>query len=94
MKINIQSLHFTPHAELNNFVLDKVTKLEKFDHNILSGDVCLKLEKSSTTDNKVCEIKLEIPGNDLFAKKQSKTFEEATVLAVDALQHQIEKLKN
>ena len=94
MKIDIQSLHFTAHAELNNFVLDKVNKLEKFDHKILSGQVCLKLDNSSTTDNKVCEIRLEIPGNDLFAKKQSTTFDEATALAVEALQHQIAKLKN
>ena len=94
MKINIQSLHFTAPAELNNFVLDKVNKLEEFDHKIVAGQVCLKLDKSTTLDNKVCEIRLEVPGNDLFAKKQSTTFEEATTLAVKALEHQMEKTKS
>ena len=44
-------------------------------------------------ENKIAEIKLSIPGNNLFAKKQCKTFEEATDSVVEALRRQIRKKK-
>jgi putative sigma-54 modulation protein len=53
----------------------------------------LRYEKDQTPDNKISEIKLQIPGSDLFAKKQSTTFEEATDMAVDALRKQLTKRK-
>jgi len=48
---------------------------------------------STNDNNKIVEIKLDIPRNPLFAKKQSKTFEEATDIAIDALRRQITKQK-
>ena len=44
-------------------------------------------------ENKITEIKLHVPGKDLFAKKQCKSFEEATNVAVEALRRQIMKDK-
>jgi ribosomal subunit interface protein len=94
MKINIQSLHFKAKEGLNDYVQTKVSKLEHLHNKIDSAEVCLKLEKSDVDDNKLCEIRLAIPGNDLFAKRQSDTFEKAIVETVDALQQQINKLKD
>jgi putative sigma-54 modulation protein len=54
----------------------------------------LRLENTNGPENKITEIRLSIPGNDLFAKKQSKTFEEATDQAVEALRRQIRKHKD
>jgi len=93
MKLTIQSLHFTEKYELNNFVTDKVNKLSHLYNKIESAQVCLKLDKSDQTENKVCEIRLAIPGNDLFAKRQCQTFEDATNQVVDILQRQIKKMK-
>ena len=45
-------------------------------------------------ENKITEIKVEYPGGPLFARKQSKTFEEATDLVVAALKRQIVKQKD
>ena len=39
------------------------------------------------------EIILKVPGTELFAKKQCRTFEEAIDLSIDALKRQIEKNK-
>ena len=39
------------------------------------------------------EIKINVPGKELFARKKSKSFEEATDEAVDALRRQINKHK-
>ncbi len=94
MKIDIQSRDFTAKGDLLAFVTERVEKLGRFYHDIISSEVLLATDKSDTNDNKVCEIRLVIPGNDLFAKAQCKSFEEATVDATDALERQIEKHKN
>jgi putative sigma-54 modulation protein len=44
-------------------------------------------------ENKTVEIKLNIPGNQLFAKEEAKSFEEATDQATEALRRQLRKLK-
>lgn len=93
MKITIQSLHFKASQVLESYVQTKVEKLSHIYDHITSADVCLKLDNSQTRENKVCEIRTHIPGHDLFAKRQCKTFEEATNEAVDAIQEQLKKKK-
>lgn len=93
MQVKIQTVHFNADNKLEMFIEDKLSKLTNHYDQIIGSDVILRLEKSDTRENKITEIKLIIPGNDLFAKKQSKTFEEATDLAIDALKRQISKRK-
>lgn len=93
MKITVQSIHFTADVKLLDFIQKKVDKLETFFDQIISGEVYLKLENVGDEANKITEIKLSLPGNQIFAKEQCKTFEEATDLAVESLRKQIEKHK-
>ncbi|MGC8866557.1 MAG: ribosome hibernation-promoting factor, HPF/YfiA family [Bacteroidales bacterium] len=93
MNVKINSVHFKADRKLEAFIQEKVGKLSQYFDGIVSGDVILKLENTDAPDNKIAEIKLSIPGNDLYAKKQSKTFEEATDQAVDALKVQLKKYK-
>ena len=93
MKVRIQSIHFTADGKLLDFVQEKVDKLIHYYDHILSGEVFLKLDKSSDMQNKIVQIKLAIPGNDLITKHQCKTFEEATDLCVDTLSQQIKRHK-
>jgi putative sigma-54 modulation protein len=93
MDIKISSVHFDADKKLIDFITKKVNKLVKFYEEIIGAEVILRLENSQELDNKVSEIKLSIRGNDLFAKKQSKSFEESTDNAIDALRQQIEKHK-
>lgn len=93
MKIRVQSIHFTADHKLLDFIQKKVDKLDQFFDQIISGEVYLKLENTEDVANKITEIKLIIPGNDLFAKEQCKTFEEATDLAIESLRRQIDKHK-
>src|SRR3978361_1111779 len=93
MKITVQSIHFTADRKLLDFIQKKVDKLETFYDNIISGEVYLKLENVEDEANKITEIKLMLPGNQLFAKHQCKSFEEATDLAIDSLIKQIGKHK-
>jgi putative sigma-54 modulation protein len=91
MQIQVQSIHFDADIKLIQFIEEKLSKLSTFHDRIISGQVFLRLDKSDDAANKIAEIKLSIPGKDLFASRQCRTFEEATDVAVDALRRQIQK---
>ena len=93
MKINISSIHFKADQKLEDFVQERLQKLSTIYDGVIGSEVTLKLDNNVKTENKVAEIKLFVRGNDLFAKKQCKTFEEATDSAVDALKKQLTKRK-
>lgn len=93
MNIKIQSVHFDADKKLLDFITEKVTKLEKYYEEIVSAEVILRIENDSEMEGKFAEIRLEIPGNDSFAKKQSKSFEESIDDCVDALKRQLAKHK-
>lgn len=93
MKINIQSVKFDADKKLLDFVKLKVGKLLQFNDDLIGADVILRLENVQDDANKITEILLNLPGNNLFAKKQGKTFEEATDEVVDALRKQLKKQK-
>jgi putative sigma-54 modulation protein len=93
MNITIQSVHFNATEQLEEFIQQKVGKLDQYFEGILGAEVILKLDKSDSLENKVAEVSLDIPGSNLFAKKQNKSFEEAVDLACEALRKQLVKKK-
>lgn len=93
MDIKIHSLRFDADVKLLDFIESKVNKLDQYYDHILGAEITLKLDKSDTHENKVADIKLEIPGNDLYSKKQAKSFEEATDMATEAIRRQLKKTK-
>lgn len=93
MKVTISSLHFKTDVKLEEFIREKVSKFPNIFDGVLGCDVTLKLDTASNNENKIAEIRVLIPGNDLFAKKQAKTFEEAVDNVVDALKRQIKRRK-
>jgi len=93
MDIQLHSVHFTADKKLIDFVNDKVGKLELFYDGIVAAEVFLRLDKNQEGENKVSEVKILTPGKELFAKKNAKSFEEATDLAVEALRKQVVKQK-
>lgn len=93
MNVKIQSIHFDADVKLLNFVSERVGKLNQFYNDIIGGEVYLRLDKNSNSENKIAEIRLNVPGHDLFSKRQCKTFEEATDEAVNALRNQIKRHK-
>lgn len=92
MKINLKSLKFTTKDQLKEFVNEKVGKLARFDDKIISADVGLSLEDGANS-NKTCVIRLVIPGNDLIARKNGDSFEEAVLGAVDTMQNILQRRK-
>lgn len=82
MTINISSVHFKADQKLEDFINEKVEKLNKVHDGIIGSDVILKLENTDAPENKTVEIRMKIKGNDAIATKTAKTFEEATDVAV------------
>ena len=93
MNIQIHSVRFDADKKLTDFVHQKLEKLTQFSDDIVNAEVFLRLDKDQERENKISEIKLELPGGPLFAKKQSKSFEESTDDVIEALKKQITKHK-
>lgn len=93
MDIKINSVGFSASAQLEDFIQQKFTKLEKYNDAILSVDVALKLEKDDKLENKVVEVSVNIKGQDVFAKKNAKKFEEAVDELYDVIKRQLVKIK-
>ncbi|MBR4786789.1 MAG: ribosome-associated translation inhibitor RaiA [Bacteroidales bacterium] len=93
MTINISSVHFKTDQKLEDFINEKVEKLNKVHDGIIGSEVTLKLENTEAPENKTADIRIKIRGNDAIASKTAKSFEEATDLAVDALKKQLQKIK-
>jgi putative sigma-54 modulation protein len=93
MKVKVSALHFDADQALIDFTSERINKLETFYDKIIEGEVTFRVDKSDSKENKVAEIKLNIPGKDLFAKKQCKSFEEAVDQTVEALRRQLRKQK-
>jgi putative sigma-54 modulation protein len=93
MNIQIHSVRFDADKKLIDFVHQKLGKLTQFGEDIVNAEVFLRLDNDQENENKISEIKLDLSGKPLFARKQSKTFEGATDDAIDALKKQITKHK-
>ena len=94
MKINIQSPGFKVSLVLTEFIQKKVERLSNYYSEIISIDILLKVSNADTKENKICEIRLVIPGNDMLASAQCKTFEEAVLSVVEITKGKIKRKKS
>lgn len=94
MEIQIQAIHFKADRKLIGFINEKVSKLNQFFEGIISSEIFLRIDKAGDAANKVAEIKINVPGSDLYVKRRCKTFEEAVDTGVEALSRQVKKYKD
>lgn len=93
MNVKIQSIKFDADQKLIDYINSKLSKVKRFFDGIIGAEVFLKLINTSDADNKVVEVKLIIPGNDLFVERKAKRFEEALDECVEVLKRQVNKQK-
>jgi len=93
MEVIVQSLGFKAGQELENYISEKLSKLDKRVPDAVRANVMLFIGPDSQPDNKHCEIRLEMPGNDPFVKKTGTTWELAVVEAVETLESLVRKAK-
>ena len=93
MKVNVHAVNFTVDKKLVDFIKDRMDKLEKHYDKVVTADVFLKVEKTSDKENKMVEVKINVPGDEFMVKKQCKTFEEAVDQTLESLERLLQKRK-
>ena len=93
MKVFTQSVNFNADSKLIKFTKKKVESLSKFHDKIVDAEVFLKVQNTSDKENKITEVKINIPGKELIIKRETKTFEEGINLAVENLKRQLKRSK-
>ncbi|AJA67886.1 ribosome-associated translation inhibitor RaiA [Myroides odoratimimus] len=93
MKVNIQAINFNVDRKLVDFANERLSKIEKYYDKIVSVDVFFKLENTNEKENKITEIKVLVPGDEMIVKKTCKTFEEGVDAGADALERLVVKHK-
>jgi len=93
MKVNVHAVNFTVDKKLVDFVQERMDKLEKYYDRVVSSDIFMKVEKTSEKENKIVEIKINVPGDDFLVKKQCKSFEEAVEQSAESLERLLVKRK-
>jgi len=93
MKMNLQSVNFTADQKLVDFIQMKLDKLENHFDNVIYADVYLKVENTSEKENKISEILLSIPGDEIICKKKGRRFEVGVDECVSSLERQLQKRK-
>lgn len=93
MDIVIQAVNFDATEKLRDFVDKRVSKLAKLSDLIIDAEVILKVVKPETANNKEASIRLNVKGSELFASKIADSFEEAVVESAEALERQLQRMK-
>ena len=93
MTIHFQFVHGKNHEWMEQFIQERLDKLEKKYPWIIQAKVILKTDKGAAPDGHICEIELSVPGPQLFAKAQAASFEAAVAETIERLERLLEKKK-
>ena len=78
---------------METFVREKVKKLFRQCNNIIRANVILREGSSKNSENKLCEIRLVVPGYDHYVKKSSAGYRRSVSQSVDVLQEILRRNK-
>lgn len=93
MNIIIKSVDFKTGKALETFVKNKVSKLFRRCDSIIRANVILRKGESKSPENKLCEIRLVVPGYDHFVKKSTGEYYKSVLQSVDVLQEILRRNK-
>jgi len=85
MNVQIQSVKFDADKRLVEFVENKMDKLDRFAERSTGAEVILRLDKDFEKGNKIATVTLHMPGEDLVACHQSRSFEESVDEAIECI---------
>jgi len=92
MKIQIEA-----PWEVNDYtrgvIEEKLEKLDKFSEENIRADVFLKKGDNIKPNDKIMEVRLHVPGPDLFAEANGDSFEKTASEISDKLKRQLVKRK-
>jgi putative sigma-54 modulation protein len=94
MEMRIQTIHFDADVKLLDYAKKRISKLSTFHDSIIDVDVYLKFTAaSSAIKEKAVEVKVNVPGNTLFAATKADNFEEAIDMVVETMKRQLKRTK-
>lgn len=95
MQINITGKGIDLTEAIKDYVNKKFEGLDKFYDRIIRANVSVGMETKHHVKGQVfvCECKLEIPGNDVFASKNEKVLYKAIDKVRDYLEGELKKHK-
>lgn len=95
MNVRIQAINFEIAERLTDFINKKTARLYKHYPEIAEIDVRLQVIKPEAAMNKEATFRIVTPGKpEAVSTKIADTFEEAVDLALEALDHQLERVKD
>ncbi|GAB4029490.1 hypothetical protein GCM10028809_20110 [Spirosoma gilvum] len=91
----MHAVKFTADQSLFDFIQAKLDKLDTFYDRIIGGEVFLRLEgaDSNKIKEKIVEVRLMLPGKEIFVKEHDKSFESATDRVMDVLKDKLVRCK-
>ncbi|MDT0677015.1 HPF/RaiA family ribosome-associated protein [Autumnicola musiva] len=93
METIFEFVHLQKSERLEEYTQQKLDKLEtKYDF-IVRAEVHFKKQDGQEPDGFICNIKLSVPGPQLFVESNKDSFEAAVTTSVRDLQKQLEKQK-
>ncbi|MBP9987242.1 MAG: ribosome-associated translation inhibitor RaiA [Bacteroidales bacterium] len=91
MEIKVQSIKFDADQKLLDYIEKKVSKVEKFYDGV--GDCEVSLSLLPDPENKNVQIRVAIPGSEVFVEKNADTFETAITECVGILKEKLVSVK-
>lgn len=85
MDKTIEPVNFNASQELIDHTGEIFDKLIKFNDRIVSMDIYLKSLTETPTRDKKVEVRVFLPGKDVFVEQQAETFKSASQQAYDRL---------
>ena len=94
MEVRIQGIHFDVSEKLAAFINKKAERLVRRYPTIDYFDANLRVVKPERAMNKEVVVKVIVPHeSEIVATKTADTFEEGIDLAIEAVERQLEKVK-
>lgn len=94
MNIEIEFVHLKQSDRIEEHVKEKLEKIQRKYNWITNAAVFLKKENTSDKNHCECQIRLSVPGPQLYAQAISAEFIPAINEAIDDLTVQLQKKKD
>ncbi|MBR9915553.1 MAG: ribosome-associated translation inhibitor RaiA [Algicola sp.] len=93
MSVNFQYVDVDVSDTLSAFTEEKLNKIFNRYEFIVGADVFFKKDPNEPVNNKICNIRLSLPGPRLFATSNEKQYEVAVRSTISDLERQLKKRK-
>jgi len=93
MNVAVHSVHFKASNRLLEYVQSKVETVTKVSNRVNKATVFLRLDNNHVYENKIAEVCIHLPGQEVVVKKEAKTFEKSVSLAMNALRRIVKRNK-